>query len=681
MIKRLIPPQFPLALEATLVALFIVQALRFAIGSYYSRVAGASIVSVLDPALLPAGTLSPAEVGGEVSFLVYMLLLPLLAVILGRVRALIVVAAIVAAVGRALLNAGGVSPSIAAAITLGGGLLYIAMLIRSRASLLAPAFVIALGTDQLLRAAGDTLDPSWSPLYSTAQLILSILVILLAITNLRRRAASADADVSPDHGVLPLWGGVGLGGLLFLQLGLLTMPNAIAGRAGYEYTPLVPLTLAATLAPLIPWVRARARDLISLFDAGVRGWVWLLLIALLVILGTRLSGVVAGAALVLAQLLASLLWWWLARPAAEKERNLTGVWIILAVVVFALLAAGDFFTYEYAYVRNLTGNLSFLNPYIPPLLRGFRGLGLGVLLLAVFFAALPMTQTLRRVAWSGVTGRASLGWLALVIAAAAGGAYLARPPVITPTQGVDSLRIATYNIHAGTDEFFAPSLPAIRDAILVSGANVVMLQEVEAGRLTSFGVDQALWLARQVNMDRRFYAANEGLQGLATLSSVPIALADGVPLPGAQAQTAAQRVQITPRADATITLYNTWLGVLTESADATLTQQESDQTRQLTALFNVIAAQHPNGVLGRTVVGGTFHNVPDSPLVAQMRSAGFDDPFAGLPIELSATLWRTGLPRVRFDYLWLRNLGRLSAGVLDSSASDHRMAVAEVAVD
>lgn len=46
-----------------------------------------------------------------------------------------------------------------------------------------------------------------------------------------------------------------------------------------------------------------------------------------------------------------------------------------------------------------------------------------------------------------------------------------------------------------------------------------------------------------------------------------------------------------------------------------------------------------------------------------MHAAGFDDPFAGLP-------------RVRFDYLWLRKLGRLSADVLDSSASDHRMAVA-----
>ena len=63
-----------------------------------------------------------------------------------------------------------------------------------------------------------------------------------------------------------------------------------------------------------------------------------------------------------------------------------------------------------------------------------------------------------------------------------------------------------------------------------------------------------------------------------------------------------------------------------------------------------------------------------------MRAAGFSDPFAGLPSELTATLWRTGLPRVRLDYVWIRSMLALGAIVMDSSASDHRMAVVEMLI-
>ena len=84
--------------------------------------------------------------------------------------------------------------------------------------------------------------------------------------------------------------------------------------------------------------------------------------------------------------------------------------------------------------------------------------------------------------------------------------------------------------------------------------------------------------------------------------------------------------------------------------------------------------------LVRVLVGGTFNNVPGSPLIEQMRVSGFTDPFAGLPAELSATLWRTNA-RARFDYLWARNVLPLGALVMSSSASDHRMAVVEILVN
>ena len=114
----------------------------------------------------------------------------------------------------------------------------------------------------------------------------------------------------------------------------------------------------------------------------------------------------------------------------------------------------------------------------------------------------------------------------------------------------------------------------------------------------------------------------------------------------------------------------------------TLADQEQDQQRQLNQIFQIIADQHPNGVLGRTILGGTFNNVPDSPLLEQLTSVGFVDPFAGYPIELSATLVRSGVPRARLDYILLRNLTPAEGvGVIDTPASDHRMVVVGVLVE
>jgi endonuclease/exonuclease/phosphatase family metal-dependent hydrolase len=245
------------------------------------------------------------------------------------------------------------------------------------------------------------------------------------------------------------------------------------------------------------------------------------------------------------------------------------------------------------------------------------------------------------------------------------------------------MRIASYNLHGGFDEFYNFDLDAIAAAIQQSGANIVLLQEVGGGRITQFGVDEPLWLARRLGMDRRFFPTNEGLHGLAVLSSVPIAFDDGELLTSLGQQTGLQRVQIQPDPGVVITLYNTRLEYLLEfGSQNTLEEQEQAQQVQLNEMFNIIASHHPGGVLGRTVLGGTFNNVPDSPLMQQLRASGFSDPFAGYPLELGATLVRSGVPHAVFDYIWLRNLpiGE-GALVLDSAASDHRLAVVSVVIE
>jgi endonuclease/exonuclease/phosphatase family metal-dependent hydrolase len=247
-------------------------------------------------------------------------------------------------------------------------------------------------------------------------------------------------------------------------------------------------------------------------------------------------------------------------------------------------------------------------------------------------------------------------------------------------RNANNITIGTYNIHSGSNEFYHFDLEAVARTIQQSGADAVLLQQVESGRLTSFGVDEPLWLARRLGMDTRFFPTNEGLQGLAVLSRVEIVFDDGNLLSSASNQTGLQRVQIRPD-EGVITLYNTWLGFLLETGDGTtIEEQEQDQQRQLNQIFTLISAQHPDGNLGRTVMGGTFNNIPSSALADQMRQANFTDPFAGLPIELSATFVRVNYPPTRLDYLWLRSLNAFGVNVIDSAASDHRLAVVGVEV-
>jgi endonuclease/exonuclease/phosphatase family metal-dependent hydrolase len=568
------------------------------------------------------------------------------------------------------------------------GLLYISLLVNQRARLIPYFFIGGFAGDQLIRAFTNTLDPAFVPQMSLPLTGLSILLIVLSVINWLVPADEKDlteTGINHDHGLLSFWGAVGLGGLLFLQLSLLALPNAITGRANTDYTTFAPLLLVATLLPLVPFVRTQARQLLSPFDSTTRGWVWLILLALLLVIGVRLpviSNIPAGGiALVLAQFAASLLWWWPVRPKASDERNLGGLWLAVSVVVVAFLLLGDVFTYEYAFVRDFAPPLDALNPTVPNLLRGFRGLGIGVILIAAFLSVLPMIQATRRVPWRGGSLPELVTSLLVIMTGGALATAATLPPVVSAVTDVSQIRVGTYNIHAGYSEFYEYNLEGIARAIEGSGASVVLLQEVEAGRLTSYGTDQSLWLARRLGMDRRFYPTNEGLRGLAVLSRIPIVFDDGVLLPGIDEQTGLQRVQVQPDEGA-ITIYNTSLGLLLQGDN--LEEQESNQRTQLRAILSIIEQHIENdygGTLGRALLGGTFHNVPDSPLVQTLRRTGFFDPFAGLNLELSATLERVDR-RARVDYIWLwgQTLQSVGTGIIRSDASDHRMAFVEVQI-
>ncbi|MCS6834996.1 MAG: endonuclease/exonuclease/phosphatase family protein [Anaerolineae bacterium] len=690
-------PQFAF-LEAVLVGWFFVQSLRFLVASLYSRIASAAVLSQQPSgAPLPVGPgIETLEaINAAISFLGLMLALPLLALALGRWRWLSFIALLILAISRALIV---LSPTpsaalIAAQVSVGAALLYLSQMIRYRATLFPYLLIFGLALDQLWRAFGDTQDPSLLPAYANLQGGLSLTLIILGLLShvfglITERTQGAGSGMVTSQATLTLWGGVALGAWLYLQLALFALPNAIAGRANADYALLVPAALAATLLPIMPWVRHQARRLIAPLDSLTRGWVWIVFMALFIIIGLRLPRLDLGAlalplgaaALVLAQVALVLLLWWFIRPKAQTERNLTPLWLLMALLVFGLFVVADIFTYEYAFVRDFVPPLNVLNAFVPPLLRGLRGMGLGVLLVGGFLATLPMIQSNQRIAWAG-RGAGNFASLLLIIAMSAGAGWAARPPLVLPVLNEAEIRVGTYNIHHGYSAYFAQDLEGIAQAILQSGAQIVLLQEVDKGRLTSFGVDQTLWLGRRLGMDRRFFPTNEGLMGLAVLSRIPIVFDDGVLLPSLDTQTGLQRVQVRPD-EGVLTLYNINLGLLLvgESIEA----QEANQRAQLNAALAVIAThieRDYNGRLGRTILGGTFNNVPDSPLLRTLEQTGFVDPFAGANLALAATVVR-GEQRARLDYLWLwsESLRSSGSGVIASAASNHHLAFVGVEI-
>ncbi|MCK6578225.1 MAG: hypothetical protein L6Q98_09000 [Anaerolineae bacterium] len=684
---RRLQPHHTITLEAGIIGLFFIQAARLLIPMIYSRAAGASVVTALQAAsaILPDPLpVDPALVTGEMTLVGAFFALPLVGSLLMHLPIMPLITALLVIAGRLLMfDLGIMTPTVAAGLTVSAGLFYLLTTARHRLRSLPYMFALGFSADMLIRMVGNTVDLSLVSGYLNVQIALSVAAALLALISLllRNRAARADdSSIAADRGLIPLWGALGLSGQLFLWLALFGLPNAVAARAGVDYTLFAPAILGAALLPIIPAVRGWARGFIGAVDGGARGWLWLLLIALLIVLGTRLSGLVAGVSLTAAALLSSLLWWWIARPKGEKERSLGGVYLLIGMVLFGMLIVGDSFTFEYAFVRDFTGDFAFLNPYVPPLLRGFRGFGLGLLLLALFIAAIPMVQTRRRIPWAAnASPLVSLLAILIVAGVVVGAVAAVRPPVIVGVRGAPSIRVATYNIHGGYDQYYVDQLEGVARTIQQSGANVVLLQEVEAGRLASSGIDQSLWLARRLGMDRRYFGTNEALQGLAVLSNIEIAFADGDLLPSLGSQTGVQRVQIVPDQEVVLTVYNTWLSPLFDFGDGAFSNQEQDQQQQISrVLGSMIGGNACSLDLGRAVLGGTMHNVPDSPLLQTVRSAGFSDPFAGLPIEVSATFARQGQPRARFDYLLLCNLPSEGVGVLNTEASDHRIAYAGV---
>jgi endonuclease/exonuclease/phosphatase family metal-dependent hydrolase len=518
---------------------------------------------------------------------------------------------------------------------LAAGGLYLAGLLVARRPLALTALAGAVALDQVLRALGATFDLSLRPWWLPFQVAWGVIVLFVSASLLRRRAAGGQ-----DPCRLGVRAGVGVGALLFVETSLFALPNATAQWSGAPYALMAAFLLGITLLALVPRVRHDVNRLVC-DRPGVR-WLVALLLPVTLMLGYFGRGALSAAALLVGQAAVLVGFTLLFDGRTTRQRP---VGPMLALGMAGLL------------VLNFLNAFAFTYPYSLPFMRG---LGWAVYLAAAVLAAAGIaSQNPMVVSWDELSTRAEvvgLGSAALMIVTLL--AVWPQPAFPLPETG--PLRVATYNIHYGYDVDWHYTLEEMAQAIEADGVHVIALQEVDAGRMTSYAVDDAYYLGRRLRMNVAYLPAVEHLTGIAVLYRGSLEEARTQLLPSREEQTGIVGV-ILHHGTEELHAFGIWMGLSNE-----------DTGRQIREALRWIGAASP------ATFGGDFNAEPDSEVARAVEAAGFVDPFVVLEIDPPPLTDPAVDPRTRIDYVWLRGLEPLDAWVGDSLASDHRMVVVEI---
>ncbi|MDF1800009.1 MAG: endonuclease/exonuclease/phosphatase family protein [Planctomycetota bacterium] len=181
------------------------------------------------------------------------------------------------------------------------------------------------------------------------------------------------------------------------------------------------------------------------------------------------------------------------------------------------------------------------------------------------------------------------------------------------------LVLLTYNIHHGEGDDGVFDLERQARVILDSGADLVVLQEVDVGTGRAGGVDQATELGRLTGMHATFAEAmpyDGGSYGEALLSRWPLVAAETWPLPA----TAGRE----PRAAVVAVVEPPGLGWAVRVIGTHLDHLEDEELRvaQVEALLGYLAPSRPHSGLP-TVLMGDMNARPGSGPIELLQEAGW----------------------------------------------------------
>jgi len=519
-----------------------------------------------------------------------------------------------------------------ALITLLAGALYLAGSLGYQRQYATMGFLSALSLDQIFRILGYTYDISlrleWLPVQ-----VLWMVLLFVGGTRLKRGDEELGAGVG-----LGIKSGLAMGGFLFLQTSLLSLPNGVARWSSVQYEWIAPILLFLTLLFLHPTISLGLDHLL-----GSRTWiraVSAIILMLGLMLGYFCSGFLAVISLLLAHIASiSLLFAFL--RTGESTTPPTGSSVTVALVLFLLL--------------NFLNAFAFTYPYTLPALRE---MGWVVYLAAGIFLGLAIFQKMTLGAEPGfrIPTMAIIALLVLWIAVS----VFLWPLKASGLSTSGTIRVATYNIHYGYDDDWHFTLDKIAQTIEMNDCDVVAMQEVDTGRMTSYLVDDAHYLARTLKMNVAYLPTVEHLTGIGILYRGPKVVEEFQLLSSLQEQTGIIGLTLGDSSPS-LYVYGTWLGLGNE-----------DTELQIREALRFIGDRSP------ATFGGDFNADPESPVAQAIREDDFEDPFTMLEIIPAPFTSPAIQPRHRIDFVWLRDLQAEDAWVSESLASDHRMVVVEV---
>jgi endonuclease/exonuclease/phosphatase family metal-dependent hydrolase len=258
----------------------------------------------------------------------------------------------------------------------------------------------------------------------------------------------------------------------------------------------------------------------------------------------------------------------------------------------------------------------------------------------------------------------------VLVAAVALDACSVHVPGVNPT--LQPLRILTFNIHAGKDAAGKPNLDAVAALVKSTGAQIVLLQEVDRGTARSGQVDQVAALAEATTYDTAFGASllhyDGGEYGIAALSRTGIGFHSTLPLAvtPVQARAGGSREPRVALVMMTVTRGGVWRAIDTHLDPS----DEAARAQEIGHLVEIYTEQSAAGT--PLVMGGDFNSTPDNPVLAPLRAAGLRDAWTECGSGDGFT-YPAAAPIKRIDYLFLSgDVHCAEARVIDTQASDHR---------
>lgn len=236
----------------------------------------------------------------------------------------------------------------------------------------------------------------------------------------------------------------------------------------------------------------------------------------------------------------------------------------------------------------------------------------------------------------------------------------------------EPLRVLVFNIHAGKDAKGRGNLDEVAALVRSTGADVVLLQEVDRETRRSGGIDQLNVLSGATRFDGAFGKSLDydgGEYGIAALSRTRFSASETHPLPTSPPQ---------PRAGgATEPRVAHSARTRTAIGDVLVVNTHLDASRE--DEYRLQEAQHLLTIVGErragsapVLIGGDFNAEPGSRVLDTLRGAGLRDAWAECGRGDGLT-YPSDRPVKRIDYLFLTGtLGCTSARVIETTISDHR---------